>query len=280
MGRKRDTADFEIAAIAVRQHGVITHRQLRGVGLGTSAISKRAGGGRLHRLHRGVYAVGHRGLAVEGRWMAAVFASGAGAVISHADAAALWGLLRPVGGLIHVSVPTGAGRSASVGIRLHRRPALRPADSTRRNRIPVTSVARTIADLDGSVPDRLARRARRQAELVGLLADASSDRTRSDLERSFLRLCRDRRVPAPEVNVRVAGLTVDFLWREDGLVVETDSFRYHRGRVAFEDDRARDLALREAGLDVIRVADRQLDDEPGRVIDLVTNALRRGLPSA
>jgi len=214
--------------------------------------------------------------------MAAVLACGPGAVLSHASAVVLWGLLRPIAGAVDVSVPTTAGRRQRPGIRLHRCRSLvaampgdaDPAPVTRNRGIPVTTVSRTLADIRGALPSRLERRARRQAEVLGLpLGGGASDRTRSDLESAFLRLCRRDRLPAPEVNAEVAGFTVDFLWRSAELVVETDSYAYHRGRVAFEDDRARDLALRELGFDVIRVADRQLDEESRRVAALVADAL-------
>jgi very-short-patch-repair endonuclease len=152
---------------------------------------------------------------------------------------------------------------------------------TRRDRIPVTTVARTIHDLRGSVPPSLVRRAIRQAEFAGLRLDGvESDRTRSDFERSFLRLCRQHGLPLPEVNVKVAGWEVDFLWRRQGLAVETDSFAYHRGSVAFEDDHARDLDLRNAGFAVHRFTERQLEEEPGRVVADVARALGGGLAAS
>jgi very-short-patch-repair endonuclease len=218
--------------------------------------------------------------------MAAVLACGAGAVLSHGDAAVLWGMLRPLGGPVHVSVRSSGGRARQRGIRVHRCASLVPrpgigTPTTIRLGIPVTSPARTIGDLRDAVAPRLERRARRQAEVLGLLDDleTASDRTRSDLELRFLRLCRSRGVPRPEVNARVAGLTVDFAWPEARLVVETDGYAYHRGRSAFEDDRARGVQLREHGYDLIRVADRQLRDEPARVMSLVADSLRLRLPA-
>src|SRR5829696_875977 len=105
MRRKGDNPALEIAAIAARQHGVVSYGQLRAVGLSSATVSRSAERGHIHRLHQGVYAVGHEGLSREGRWMAAVLASGAGAVLSHGAAAALWGLLRPGEGPVDVSVP-------------------------------------------------------------------------------------------------------------------------------------------------------------------------------
>jgi hypothetical protein len=277
MGTKGATFDLEISRIAARQHGVITRSQLLVVGLSASAITKRARGGRLHRLHQGIYAVGHVEVALEGRWMAAVLASGRGAVLSHCSAAIHWGLLKPIVGPVEVSVPSHAGKRRRAGIRLHRRATLLDEDVTRHRGIPVTTPARTVADLPGAVPTRLVRRARRQAEILGLpLGEVDSDRTRSDLERDFLRLCGRNTLPPPEVNVRVGHWTVDFLWPDRRLVVETDGYLYHRGRAAFEDDRERDLGLRVLGYDVVRLSERQIAEEGERVVALLADRLVRG----
>lgn len=215
--------------------------------------------------------------------MAAVLACGEGAVLSHGSAAVLWGLLRPLDGPIHVSVPSHAGRGKRTGIRLHRCPSLTaavadtnapghratasPSLTTVRNRIPVTTVPRTIKDLRGEVEEHLYRRAVRQAELAGYsLPGEGGDRTRSDLERDFLRFCRRHGLPTPEVNVRIGRLTVDFLWRTQRLVVETDGYRYHRGATAFEDDHARDLHLRRQNYIVHRYTGAQLRNHPDEVV--------------
>jgi very-short-patch-repair endonuclease len=136
----------------------------------------------------------------------------------------------------------------------------------------VTTPARTVSDLRPIVPPWLWRRAVRQAELAGfaLGPEIETDGTRSDLELDFLRLCRRAKLPAPEVNVKLGRWTVDFLWRSERLAVETDSYRYHRGRIAFQDDHARELDLRRRGFEVRRFDERQIDDEPDRVVaDLV-----------
>ena len=295
MPNKSDRTDAAIANLAARQHGVVTSKQLAEVGLGRSAISERASSGRLHRLHRGVYAVGHRAPSWHGRWMAAVLACGEGAVLSHHAAAALWDLLRPIGGAIHVSVPTTSGRASQRGIHLHRclslpapeEPSPSPSYSdqeggrgrrltTHRHNIPVTTIQRTIDDLRTSslLPLHLLRRAVRQAEHKGIhLEGLESDRTRSDLESAFLALFRRNRIPSPEVNVKLGRWEVDFLWREQRVVVEVDTFLYHRGSVSFEDDYARDLDLRAAGYTVLRFNDTQIEDSPQRVAADVAHAL-------
>src|SRR5215218_3861618 len=107
--------DAAVARIAARQHGVVTARQLYAAGVTKSSVSRRVAAGRLHRVHQGVYAVGHPGLSLHGRWMAAVLASGSQAALSHRSAATLWGLLRPAEGPVDVSVPSDSGRAPRRG---------------------------------------------------------------------------------------------------------------------------------------------------------------------
>jgi len=299
VGQELDTPDSEAAQIAVRQHGVLTRRQLEAVGLGARAIRNRIARGQLHRIHRGVYAVGHRGLSLHGRFMAAVLACGDGAVLSHTSAVVLWDLLRPIDGPVHISVPSSSGRSRRPGIHLHRTPSLNPHPepspspsfllqvggrrgrllTTHRHNIPVTSVARTLEDLRAStlLAPHLLRRATRQAEIKGYrLEHLTTDRTRSDLATLFLAIVRHYGLPLPEVNVTLGRWTVDFLWRRERVVVETDFWAYHRGSVAFEEDHARDLDLRSTGYTVLRYDDTQLENEPARVAEDVTRAIRIG----
>jgi very-short-patch-repair endonuclease len=157
---------------------------------------------------------------------------------------------------------------------------------TLRSGIPVTTPARTIADLRRAaavrgggriVTPRELRRAIRQADVLGLAIGSppERDRTRSDLERDFIHLCRLHRLPTPEVNVRIGRHLVDFLWRDRHLVVETDSYLYHRGEAAFQDDHRRDLDLRALGYEEIRVSEKQLDEEPERIAEVLGAELRR-----
>jgi very-short-patch-repair endonuclease len=142
-----------------------------------------------------------------------------------------------------------------------------------RQGIPVTTPARTIADLRGTVSERDWRRAVRQAELRGMRIDIQTDGTRSDLERDFLRLCRRYGLSRPEVNVRVGRWTVDFLWRREQIAVETDFYGYHRGRIAFRDDHARDLELRSHGFAVHRFSEEQVNERPAEVAADLRDAL-------
>jgi very-short-patch-repair endonuclease len=270
--------DAAVAAIAAVQHGVVTFAQLIGAGLTKSGVNRRVAVGRLHRLYRGVYAVGHTGLSDKGRWMAAVLAHGEGAVLSHRSAAELWGLLDPRQCVIDITVRSRSGRSRRKGIRLHRSRSLPSSATTVVDGIAVTTPARTLVDLKLVVSPGLYRRAVRQAEYLRLdLGDIDTDGTRSDLESTFLGLCRRHRLPEPRVNARIGPYTVDFYWPEHGLLVETDSYATHRGRQAFEDDRARDLYLQGRGLAVRRVTDRQLAADAGAVIRAVLTALYRSV---
>jgi very-short-patch-repair endonuclease len=254
-------------------------------------------GGLLHRVHRGVYAAGHFALAPEGRWLAAVLALGGGprgggsvlelwgAAVSHRSALSLWSLLPAKQGPCDVIVAGNGGRARRTGLRVHRSLTLVSSDVTLHRGIPVTTPARTIADLrkvistrrDGAIAGHELRKAIRQANVLGLPIGArdAKVRTRSDLEGDFLRLCRRHRLPQPEVNVRIGPYLIDFLWREKRLVVETDSYLYHRGEVAFQDDHARDLELMRRGFEVLRISELQLDEEPAQVAEILTARLAR-----
>lgn len=208
--------------------------------------------------------------------MAAVLACGERAALSHLSAAHLWGLLGYRDGPVDVSVRGSAGRERRRGIRVHRRRSLDDRAVTRRLRIGVTTPAQTLADLRRVVTPAQLRRAIRRAEVLGLPTgmDAGVVQTRSELEDRFLRLCRRHRLSLPEVNVRVGPHEVDFLWRGERLIVETDGYRYHRGAQAFEDDHDRELTLRDLGYDVRHFSYRQVTRHPQRVAAAVREALR------
>jgi hypothetical protein len=291
--------ESEIAQLAARQHGVVTHQQLVELGFGRSGIQHRLRARRLHRLHRGVYAVGHPNLSESGRLMAAVLACGPDAVLSHQSAGALWGFRASQRRLIDVTAPRrNQGRRS--GIALHLVRDLHSEDRACVESIPVTSLARTLLDLAGVVRLDDLGRALEQAErlrLFDLLAvDALIERsygrrgvrslrrallayrelphlTRSEFERRFLALCRDAGLPTPAANAWVIGHEVDVLWAEQLLVVELDSRSYHQTRAAFERDRIRDAALQLAGYLVLRVTRRRLDSEPEAVIRTIRSLL-------
>ncbi|MEK6277465.1 MAG: type IV toxin-antitoxin system AbiEi family antitoxin domain-containing protein [Actinomycetota bacterium] len=282
------TVDRTLARLAERQHGVVARRQLFALGLGPRTIERRIARERLHRIHRGVYAVGHRSLSAHGHWLAAVLAAGPGAVLSHRSAAALWELRPAAGSRIDVTVRARARRSRP-RIAIHVTRDLRDRDRVQRAGIPVTSVARTLLDLGGMLSEAQLARAVEEAErldrldlraiddvclrgrgrrglgaLLGVLADHSDPvpLTRSELERAFLDLCHEHRLPLPRVNHFIAGFEVDAVWLGQRLVVELDGYAFHRTRGAFERDRARDAALLLAGYRVLRFTHRRLEREP------------------
>jgi very-short-patch-repair endonuclease len=197
------------------------------------------------------------------------------AALSHRAAACAWNLLPVKDAPIDVIVRGDGGRARRSGIRVHRSRTLVPAEVTLRRGIPITTPARTIVDLrratsegwPGAVLPKELRRATRQANVLGLPIDAEGrrDRARSDLEQDFRDLCHRYRLLPPEVNVRVGQYLIDFLWREQRLIVETDSYLYHRGQVAFQEDRDRDLELRRLGYEVVRLSEKQVGEEPDRV---------------
>jgi very-short-patch-repair endonuclease len=292
--------DRRIAMLADRQHGVIATRQLVALGLRQQSISDRAAAGRLHPVHRGVYAVGHPIVSRHGRWMAAVLSCGPGAVLSHAAAGALWELLPGTPKTIDVTVPRSGRRSSD--LRLHRPRSLGPDEAVVHMGIPVTSPARTLLDLAAVLTPHRLERAIDQAELQRLtdyprldaLARAHPRRpgakalrqvlsrhlagttlTRSDLESRFLAICRAHGLPTPQVNVRIGEHTVDFLFPERRLIVEIDSWKYHRTRVRFDADRRRDAIHLAAGYRTLRFTDRQLDKDEQSVARTTDGALHR-----
>lgn len=276
MRLQRVSPDALIAEIAARQHGVVTFGQLIGAGLSQSGIQRRVAAGRLHRVHKGVYAVGHSGLSQEGEWTAAVLACGAGAVLSHRSAAELWELVKPFGGPIHVTVRTPGGRARRRGLRTHRSPSLPDVATTHFRGIAVTTPARTLADLAVAISAGEHRQAIREAEFRGYATGLETDGTRSEPEAAFLRLCRRHRLAMPEANVPIGRFTVDFLWRERHLVVEVDGYKAHRGRQAFEDDRGRELELGGLGYRVRRFSAAQIAHRSDAVAALMRAELAGG----
>jgi very-short-patch-repair endonuclease len=277
-----DASDAIVARLASAGQGVVSRAELLAAGLTVRQVEHRVATRRLHPVRRGVYAVGHRVLTVDGRWRAAVLSCGAGAVLSHATAAAAWDL-RPVGGgSIHVTVPGLGGRLRRPGIKVHRSATLAAADITRRRGIPVTSVARTIIDLARTTKGRELEhivdladqrglvdfadlRAANSASLRAVLQNYRPTPTRSELEERFLRLCDDHGVARPEANTRIEGIEVDFVWRDRRLIVEVDGYAYHRSPAAFELDRERDVRLSTAGWRVLRFTWRQVTERPAWV---------------
>jgi hypothetical protein len=273
----------------------------------SSSIDRRVAAGRLHRIHEGAFAVGHSLLSENGRRMAAVLACGPEAVLSHRSAAALWGIRRDDSRRSFDVTASGRRGRSPAGIDAHRDGSLSVRDRALVDGIPCTSLARTLLDLAGVISLKELKYAIRRAEelkifdLVALeeviarskgrrgltrlkraLAefDERDGRTRRQLERLFLELCRRADLPTPEVNAPLAPsgvpIEADFLWREARLVVETDGRATHGTRRAFEEDRRRDQRLKLAGFDVIRCTWRQATEEPESLVHRIRTLLKRG----
>jgi hypothetical protein len=308
MGRQgRTDLDQALAELASRQWGVAALAQLEALGLGPRGVQHRAESGRLRRIHRGVYAIGGAALPREGRHLAAVLACGPGAVLSHVSAAVHWNLLSYDAPRPEVTAP--ASRAGAPGIRLHRTRSLDARDITERRGIPVTTVAKTLLDVAAHAPASHLEHALGQAlrnELYdqraiedvlhrhrgcrgtrALRTATAGDPafTRGELERRLRALCRRAGLPRPLSNVVVADADdrpheVDFFFPAHRLVVETDGWRDHGTRVAFERDRAKDAALVAAGCVVLRCTKRQIRDDPDTVAERVRAGCSRAFASA
>jgi hypothetical protein len=277
--------DHAIARTA--RHGIITRAELYALGIDDDALGHRVSVGRLHRLYRGVYAVGHTSLTREGRWLAAVLACGPRAVLSHSDAAALWGFGTTRGARYDVTIRSRAGRTPPRVIRPHRVGTMLDDEVTEHERIPVTTPARTILDEAKRVRGRkmedmiaaadrlelfdlrsIERLLNRHPRVPGapalklLLADlrgAGPARYRSPGEIAVAQLCDDYKLPAPIINEDVLGYEVDAQWPGTTLIVEADGYDFHRMPSAFADDRDRDQVLMLAGYTVVRFTKAQLE---------------------
>jgi very-short-patch-repair endonuclease len=294
---KQQVSLQRVFALAAKQHGVVSRAQLLELGMDAEAIKYRVRRGRLHSVHRGVYAVGRPQLTRRGTLLAAVLSCGPGAALSHEAAAEVLGIRRQKAGAIDVTVPRA--RRGRPGIRIHRA-ALPANERTERHGIPVTSVVRTLVDLATGLrrdeleaavneADRLdlidpehLREAlddmagrRGAARLRGLLDRRSFTLTESALERRFLAIVRRAGLPLPLTQQQVNGFRVDFWWPKGQLVVETDGLRYHRTPAQQARDRRRDQAHVAAGLTPLRFTHAQVAYEPAEVERILRAAATR-----
>jgi hypothetical protein len=270
-------------------------------------IKTRLASGRLHPLHRGVYAVGHTAIGRRGRMLAAALACGPGAVVSHRTAAELHGLYEKTPAVFDITSTSQAGRDLD-GIRWHRATGLPACDLTSHDGVPCTAVSRTLVDLAGMLGERslrdvveaaavsrtldvaridriLARGRRRGAPMLRQILQAwrgtaaRPPRLRSRLEARLLAAIAEAGFPPPKCNVvlHLGGerIEVDLLWAEQRLVVETDGEETHRTPEAFQRDRRRDQVLASAGYMHARVTWRQMEVEPGEVLSRIGKMLGR-----
>ena len=288
--------DRRIAELAARQHNVIDNGDLRGLGVGRSAVRRRVADLRLRRLHRGVYAVGR--VDQNGRRLAAVRAIGPDAVLSHRDAAALHALRHCDRRAVEVT--TARHLRSRPGVLIHQTRALHPNDRTSAAGIPVTSIPRTLLDLADVLDRSQLRRAYEAAERLRVLDiraveelltrsngrygvsalrallghdPAPAAEAKSELEARFMDLVRDHDLPVPQLNVLVEGHLVDAYWPGVRLVVELQGFRYHSHRAAFERDHAKLARLKLAGYETLALTWRQVTMEEAGTAELVRTLL-------
>jgi very-short-patch-repair endonuclease/predicted transcriptional regulator of viral defense system len=276
-------------ALAGKQHGIVTRRQLLALGFDARSIEHRVARGRLHLVMRGVYAVGWPRLSPKRRWMAAVLACGDEAMLSHRSAAALWQIETERNGLIDVSVRRRC-ELRRPGLRVRGRPTLAVEDMVSRGDIPVTAVARTLVDLGTELGPLQVERAVNNADkrdlidsetlwsvidryagepgvrlLRDLLERGTFRLSDSNLEILFRRIATARGLPPPLSKQLVNGFEVDFFWPNLGLVVETDGLRYHRTASTQVRDARRDRAHVLAGMSPLRFTHYEIKHEPERV---------------
>jgi predicted transcriptional regulator of viral defense system len=281
------TPDRWIADLAREQHRVVSRAQLKGLGLKRGAIRYRVECGRLHPIHDGVYAVGTSDLSRPGYLIAAVFACGRGAVLSHRTATDHRELISTSSPTIHVTVPRN-NKPEIDGVVVHLTRQLTEADWTVHDGIPVTSVARTLVDFAGVARPGELIQAIEQAERLRIFDMRAVEETlarsngrrgatalrkalteihgeppdlKSRLEHRFRNYCKKRKLPIPAFNVVIAGFLIDAVWEHKKLLVELDSRRHHMGIREFETDRKRDTKLQMAGYRIARVTDHRLKHE-------------------
>jgi hypothetical protein len=289
-----------IRGLAERQHGVFSTWQLLNQGVNERIVESRRKGGLLVPLHQGVYALAHKPLGKEGRAMAAVLACGPGAVLSHFSAGHHWGLCGSKGPTEVLRQSGGLEPTSHERVRLHQTRRLQSYEVTVERGIPVTVMERVLLDLAGRTDGKRLERMfvsaykrpnfswsrlgriitrRRGCKGVGTLrriaqeVDPEALEARSTPEIDFLALWREMDLSVPAVNALVEGHLVDFLWPEQKVIVESDSWSHHGDPFAFEKGHQRDVELTAAGYDVHRTTAKMLERDPGPFLQNVRRAL-------
>jgi very-short-patch-repair endonuclease len=295
-----------VRSIARGQDGIVAREQLLAAGVSGSAIHRALHAGRLHAIHRGIYAtVAPELLTEEGHLLAALLAAGDGALLSHGTAAWRWRIIAAPPSVIELAVPRT--RRAPAGVNLFESGHLRPGDSTHNARFPTTTVPRTLLDLATRYDRRALLRALAEAEFQHDLRPGDVERTlrrghpgsanlraalrehapghgemKSRLERRFRELLIRHGIELPERNQPVGPWTVDCLWRERRVAVELDGRQHQRPHQADADD-DRDLWLRRHRYVARRYGKRQIEQQPDEVIadllDAFAEAVKLGYAS-
>jgi predicted transcriptional regulator of viral defense system len=293
-----------LARMAKKQHGVVSIRQLEGpIGLSQRSVARAVGSGRLSRLYRGVYAVGHTELSRHGQCLAAVLAVGPGALLSYHSAGWLWGLWQGSPAPFEVTAFVPRHHAPPEGVVRHRARNLAEEDRALVDGVPVTSVARTLLDLAWKLRSDQLRRALARAEDLGLLdleaihAVIERNRghhgakrlsfalaiyeppiwTRSEFERRFVAYLVEAGLPRPATGWNEVGHEIDVFWPQARFGVELDTWQTHGTRDAFEVDHDRDLDFALADVDMVRVSELQFRRESATIATKVAHLLDRRL---
>jgi hypothetical protein len=291
-----------VAELAQKQHGVVSIRQLQQLfGYSRAGVKRLVDSGRLHRVHHGVYVVGHTNLSTRGEYLAAVLAVGPGALLSYHSAGRLWGLWQGSPKPIHVTGVVPRHHPAPEGIVRHRARNLVDEDRALVDGIPVTSVARTQLDLASKLAgDRIARMLARSEELrlfdlAAVQAVVERNRghhgarrlrralaiyeppiwVRSEFERRFVARLVAAGVPRPTTGWNELGHEIDVYWPERRFGIELDAYETHGTREAFEADRERDLDFALAEVKTHRVSELQFRRDPAGIVADVAALLAR-----
>src|SRR4051812_38321492 len=303
---RRAESRKRISGTATRQGGVVSLDQLRDEGVSRQLAAEQAEASHLHRIHRGVYTVGHRSIDRRAQLLAALLACGEGAVLSHGTAAAFHELWDERPHFVDVTVPVEAGRKID-GIRCRRCRYPEPEEVEVRHGVAVTTVARTLVDLAGMVGMKTLRKTVGRAAILRKLdlqavdiaiynakrrrglkvlelalvpyrtKDGKVPDVRSDFETLVLPELIEMGLPRPGVNVwlKVEGerFLIDFLWKAQRVIVETDGRETHETPTAFQDDRRRDQFFAASGYRVLRVTWNQIQSERNAVLKRIAQAL-------
>jgi very-short-patch-repair endonuclease len=295
------TRDKRISQLARLQRGRVARWQLLAAGIPGATVDRLAARGQLHREHPGVFAVGHAAEGPLTRETAALLACRPGTLLSHRTAARLWGLTPPGPGPVEVLI-AGRNTARPRGVIVHRTRHLHRSEVRFKERLPLTSPARTLLDIAEELPIRqvelaldeglaseqvrisqirevIKRNPRRHgAAVLKALLDQRTGSTlsRSEAEEQMAKLIRAARLPPPEMNYPLLGFTADFAWVEHRVVLEVDGYPWHSTKTAFERDRRKDAAFKSAGWDAVRVSRNQVFHDSYAVIALTAMAIARG----
>ena len=285
--------------IAEEAWGIATRQELLGAGISEEQIEWRLRTGALLEEYPGTYRVGHRAPSTEAAYMAAVKATGDGTLLAGRAAAYHWGLIRGAPPPPEVISLTERRVTGIITHRARRQPG---ADAAVHRGMPITSVARTLVDLaaaldtdalakacheagvkygttHGDVRAVLRRRpASKGARKLRRIMEGDFKVALSPLERRFLALLREAKLPLPVTNKPKGSYRIDCRWPEYKLTVELDSYRFHNTRQSWEKDRHREREARARGDDFRRFTRDDVFEHPRLMLRELTAALSSSRP--